>query len=102
MSMNPQPIPEVPPETVRVVRAAFPKGNLSIWLRDSLGTIDQYELFADLYPERGQPACAPWRLALVTVFQFLEDLTDLYNTPDNGEYFRQRHLSQSFAGRCYS
>jgi transposase len=76
MSMNPQPIPEIPPETVRVVRAAFPKGSLYIWLRDSLGTIYQDELFADLYPERGQPAYAPWRLALVTVFQFLENLTD--------------------------
>jgi transposase len=76
MSMNPQPIPEIPPETVRVVRAAFPKGSLYIWLRDSLGTMYQDERFADLYPERGQPAYAPWRLALVTVFQFLENLTD--------------------------
>lgn len=56
MSMNPQPIPEIPPETLRIARAAFPKGNLYIWLRDSLGTIYQDELFADLYPERGQPA----------------------------------------------
>lgn len=76
MSMNPHPIPEIPPETVRVVRAAFPKGNLYIWIRDSLGTIYQDDLFADLYPDRGQPAYAPWRLALVTVFQFLENLTD--------------------------
>ncbi|HLZ63048.1 MAG TPA: transposase [Ktedonosporobacter sp.] len=30
----------------------------------------------DLYPDRGQPAYAPWRLALVTVFQFIENLTD--------------------------
>ena len=70
MSMNPQPIPDIPPDTVRVVRAAFPKGNLYIWLRDSLGTMYQDDLFADLYPDRGQPAYAPWRLALVTVFQF--------------------------------
>src|SRR5215472_4590951 len=76
MSMKPQPIPEVPPETVRVVRAAFPKGNLYIHLRDTLGIIYQDELFADLYPGRGQPAYAPWRLALVTVFQCMENLTD--------------------------
>ncbi len=62
MSMKPQPIPEIPPETIRVVRAAFPKGNLSIHLRDTLGTIYQDELFADLYPDRGQPAYA--RLSL--------------------------------------
>ena len=76
MSMKPQPIPDIPPETVRVVRAAVPMGNIYIWLRDALGTIYQDELFADLYPGRGQPAYAPWRLALVTVFQFLENLTD--------------------------
>ncbi len=76
MSMKPHPIPEIPPETVRVVRAAFPKGNISLWLRDTLGAIYQDELFADLYPGRGQPASAPWRLALVTVFQFRENLTD--------------------------
>jgi transposase len=76
MSMKPQPIPEIPPETVRVVRAVFPKGNLYIHLHDTLGTIYQDELFADLYPDRGQPAYAPWCLALVTVFQFMENLTD--------------------------
>ncbi|GHO50302.1 IS1182 family transposase [Ktedonospora formicarum] len=56
--------------------ASFPKGNLYIHLRDILGTIYQDEWFADLYPGRGQPAYAPWRLALVTVFQFMENLTD--------------------------
>ncbi len=74
--MKPQPIPEIPPETVRVVRAVFPKGNIYIHLRDTLGSIYQDELFADLYPDRGQPAYAPWRLALVTVFQCMENLTD--------------------------
>lgn len=76
MSMKPQEIPEIPPETVRVVRAVFPKGNIYLDLRDTLGAIYQDELFADLYPERGQPAYTPWRLALVTVFQFMENLTD--------------------------
>jgi transposase len=76
MSMKPQAIPEIPAETVRVVRAVFPKGNLYVLLRDTLGSIYQDELFADLYPDRGQPAYAPWRLALVTIFQFMENLTD--------------------------
>jgi transposase len=76
MSLKPQPIPEIPAETVRVVRAVFPKGNMYIHLRDMLGTIYEDELFADLYPDRGQPAYAPWRLALVSVFQFMENLTD--------------------------
>src|SRR5213080_4756708 len=76
MSMKPQAIPEIPAETVRVVRAVFPKGNIYILLRDALGSIYQDEQFADLYPDRGQPAYAPWRLALVTIFQFMENLTD--------------------------
>jgi len=74
--MKPQEIPEIPAETVRVVRAVSPKGNIHILLRDTLGSIYQDELFADLYHDRGQPAYAPWRLDLVTVFQFMENLTD--------------------------
>lgn len=76
MCLKSQAIPDVPEEMVRVVRAVFPKGNLYIYLRDNLGAIYQDELFMDLYPNRGQPAYAPWRLALITVFQFLENLTD--------------------------
>jgi transposase len=45
-------------------------------LRDALGTIYTDEGFADLFPTHGQPALAPWRLALVTVFQCMEGLTD--------------------------
>ena len=76
MSLQPNPILPVPEETVRVARAAFPKGNRYLEMRDVLGTIYTDELFADLYPHRGQPAAAPWRLALVTVFQFVEGLSD--------------------------
>jgi transposase len=76
MSLKPQTIPPVPDNTATVARAAFPKGNAVLRLRDQLGTIYQDELFAALYPERGQPAAAPWRLALVSVLQFLEDLPD--------------------------
>jgi len=41
-----------------------------------LGAIYQDELFADVYPDRGQPAYSPWRLALVTIFQCMKHLTD--------------------------
>jgi len=76
MSLQPMPIAPVPEETVRIARAAFPKGNLYLTIRDELGTIYTDETFADLFPAVGQPAQAPWRLALVTVFQFLEGLSD--------------------------
>jgi transposase len=34
------------------------------------------EMFAVLFPKRGRPAEAPWRLAVVTVLQTIEQLTD--------------------------
>ncbi len=76
MSLRPQTDYTVPAETSRVARAAFPKGNAYLTLRDELGTLFTDEDFADLYPEVGQPAAAPWRLALITVLQFAENLTD--------------------------
>src|SRR3712207_1289305 len=45
-------------------------------LRDEFGALYEDEDFRELYPARGQPGLAPWRLALVTVFQFLEHLSD--------------------------
>ena len=76
MSLQPRPVPPVPIETVRVARAAFAKGNVFIRMRDELGAISDDEAFASLFPRRGQPAVAPWRLALVTILQFAEDLSD--------------------------
>jgi transposase len=76
MSLKPQAIGPVPEETARIARAAYPKGNIYIQLRDTLGTIYEDEQFADLFPQRGQPASAPWKLALVSVLQFLEGLSD--------------------------
>lgn len=66
----------VPEETARVAKAIYRKGNLAIHLRDELAGIYRDELFADLYPAVGRAAEAPWRLALVTVLQFVEDLPD--------------------------
>jgi transposase len=76
MSMQPRPTPEVPEETRRVAQAAFPHGNVYSRLRDELGVLYDDKLFADLFPERGQPAEAPGRLALITVMQFAEGLSD--------------------------
>lgn len=76
MSLHPDPLGPVPEETARVARAAFPKGTLYLLLRDELGPIDDDPTFADLFSVRGQPAEAPWRLALVTVVQFAENLPD--------------------------
>lgn len=76
MSLRSEPIPCVPEETERVARAAFPKGNLYLKMRDELGVFYSDNDFADLFPTRGQPAFSPWRLALITVMQFAEGLSD--------------------------
>ena len=76
MSLNPDPIPPIPALTAQVARAAFPKGNTYLYMRDTLGTLFTDEQFADLFPTQGQPAASPWRLALVTILQFMENLTD--------------------------
>jgi transposase len=76
MSMYAQGIGSIPAETMRVAHAAYPKGSLAMRLRDELGGIYQDEQFGALFPVRGQPAEAPWHLALVLVLQYAEGLTD--------------------------
>ncbi len=76
MSLQPTSIPPIPEETVRVARAAFPRGSHYIRLRDELGSPYEDADFAALFPAIGPPGLPPWRLALVTVMQFLENLSD--------------------------
>src|SRR5579884_1900231 len=66
----------IPEETVRVAHAAYPHGNTLIKLRDELGTIYQDQAFVSLFPHNGRAVEAPWRLALITVLQFMEELPD--------------------------
>ena len=67
---------DVPELTKLMAQAAFPKGSIFMTIRDELGTVFEDEAFTDLYPSLGQPAESPARLALVTVMQFVENLTD--------------------------
>jgi transposase len=53
MSLRPQPLEPVPEDTVRVARAAFPKGTPYLTLRDQFGRIFQDEDFAALFPACG-------------------------------------------------
>jgi transposase len=76
MSLKPEGINPVPEETARIAHAAYPKGNVFMHMRDELGTIYEDESFAPLFSPTGQPAEAPWRLALVTIMQFAEGLSD--------------------------
>jgi len=76
MSLRPQEIPPVPDDTVRVARAAFRKQNVYMRMRDALDAVFADAAFASLFPSHGQPAHAPWRLALVTIMQYAEGLSD--------------------------
>ncbi len=76
MSLTPSIIEPVPDQTARIARAAFPKGNLYLSMRDELGTLFEDTDFVELFSRRGYPALTPWRLALITIMQFLENLSD--------------------------
>jgi len=76
MSLHTYPLEAIPELTSQIAHTSFPKGTLAMHLRDALGSIYQDADFADLFPKRGRAAEAPWRLALVTVFQALENLSD--------------------------
>ena len=58
MSLRPEPLPPIPDTTAAAVRAAVPKGNLSVDLRTECGTRSHDQLCADLsqradhYPHR--------------------------------------------------
>ena len=74
--LRPQPLPPVPAETARIARAAFPKGHPYLAAANALGEAFTDDTFAALFRRRGQPALAPWRLALATILQFAEGLSD--------------------------
>ena len=79
MSVQPQPWPEPSPEIVAAVAAMY-RGKrehpLPVMVRDQLGEWLSDEQFAGAYGVRGKPGWPPSRLALVTVFQKAENLTD--------------------------
>ena len=66
----------VPAETMRVAKAAFPNGNRYLQLRDSLGSLFYNSDFQHLFSAEGRPAEDPARLALITILQFAERLSD--------------------------
>jgi transposase len=67
---------EIPEETVEVAQAAYPKGNIYMLIRDKLGPLFSDGEFANLFSWQGQTGVSPGLLAMVTVMQYLEGLTD--------------------------
>src|SRR5258708_38461930 len=76
MSLPRDGVHPVPVETARVAHAAFPDGNASLLLRDEVGTLFDDRLFTAVDAREGQPARHPWQLALVSIMQCMEHLSD--------------------------
>ncbi len=76
MSMRPRPSRPVPADTARVAHKIFHRGNPYLDLRDALGPLFDDATFADLYAHQGAPALAPSCLALVSILQYVEGLSD--------------------------
>ena len=78
MSMRPEPWPEPVPEVARAVRSKnygriVP---LPVAVRDRLGELFPDAEFAQAFGPTGPAGWSPGRLALVSVFQMVENLTD--------------------------
>ena len=76
MSLHPQAEYVVPVETAKVAHTVFPRGNLCLTMADTLSGFINDDTFSDLFEVKGQPGISPWRLALVTILQFVEGLSD--------------------------
>ena len=76
MSLKPSPIAHVREETARIAKAAFPRGNRYLLLRDTFGDLFEATDFNHLFSKEGKPAEDPARLALITILQFAEHLSD--------------------------
>jgi transposase len=76
MSLHAPPSDVIPEPTIQVARAAFPKGNPSMRMRDELGPLDTHATFAALLSHTGRPAEAPAQLARITVMPCAAGLSD--------------------------
>src|SRR3954463_12548599 len=90
MSLQPRAWPEPAPEGAAAGRAAYRRGGAAgaaahyrrrrppvpVTIRDRLGELFPDGQFAAAFGARGRPGWSPGRLALVTVLQMAENLTD--------------------------
>lgn len=66
----------VPPLTVQMARASNPRGTVAMWVRDRLDGLFTDEDFTDWYPSDGRRGLSPAQLAMVSVLQYAENLSD--------------------------
>jgi transposase len=76
MCLKPQPPRLMPEDTGRIGAALLDADSPYRLIGDILYSQFADEDFADLYPRDGQPSISPVILSFVTVFQYLEDISD--------------------------
>lgn len=77
MTKGKQDLNPIPPMTVLVAKSAFPKGNVYMTMRDQLGVLYcDSDLAALFSPQYGRPPLSPAQLAMITLMQFAEGLSD--------------------------
>lgn len=68
----------IPEETATVAQQVFPKGTPAMRMYDAFGALFFNADFAHLYHTEGAPAYSPARLALISILQFAENLSDTW------------------------
>ena len=76
MCLKALPLSPIPAETISLAKTVFGEGNIYMRLRDHFDTFFEDPDFAALYPNCGQPGYSPARLALISIMQFMERLSD--------------------------
>lgn len=78
MSMQPTPWPEPDAQVAAAIKAIYRRRELplAVSVRDMLGEVFPDEGFVSAFGVRGRPGYSPGRLALVSVLQMAERLTD--------------------------
>lgn len=105
MSLKVKPIPPIPADTYQLATQLLPPTDKMIVIGDRLSEFISDEELADLYPAEGRPALSPALLAMVTVLQFMENLSDrqaavMVVTRVDWKY--ALHLPLSYAGFDFS
>lgn len=76
VSLRPESHRRIPARTVQTAWAACPKGTPAMLIRDRLDVVFEDDEFTGLYPDDGRPGLSPGQLALVSVLQLAENLSD--------------------------
>ncbi|MEI6046647.1 MAG: transposase [Chloroflexota bacterium] len=105
MCLKPQPFPEMPAGTLKLASKLLPDTNMYRQIGDKLADFICDQDFVDLYPVEGKPALSPTLLALVTVFQMMEGLSDRQAAAQvvtRIDWKYALHLPLDYAGFNYS